>query len=450
MKTKADSTLNAFDWQPQPEAAAWLNQQVENFLLLLPIAAQFSARLQRETGTRFFDWLDHLVLPATILNQEELRALGYVPQQRVFRHQGAIFPAIVLADGGPLRIALKVESVADFALAQSVCPRLDGAPCAVYRRAKIWFNERAELWAVERHGFSGFATPYQISTDAEVRLHHAEALLLRRRHFDNDEAAFQHLDKLIDASIADLGADLTCDLFFVAERAYWQNRNSAAQIQKARQDKCGLGWSNHDHHTYRCSRRHFARLIALFEKLGCLCRERFYAGKAAGWGAQVLEQPRAGIVIFADVDLSPAELEIDFAHQILPPRPKLGTIGLWCALHGEAILEAGMHHLECRFDFEKAQAQLQNSGIETLMPFSDFPHLKQAFTKSEMWPLREERLQDLVENKQLAKAQAAKFRRHGAPGSHLEILERNDGFKGFNQQGVSDIIKRTDPRQRIV
>jgi hypothetical protein len=32
-------------------------------------------------------------------------------------------------------------------------------------------------------------------------------------------------------------------------------------------------------------------------------------------------------------------------------------------------------------------------------------------------------------------------------GSHLEILERNDGYKGFNQTGVSDIIARTDPRK---
>ena len=34
----------------------------------------------------------------------------------------------------------------------------------------------------------------------------------------------------------------------------------------------------------------------------------------------------------------------------------------------------------------------------------------------------------------------------GAVGSHLENLERNDGFKGFNQTGVTEIIKETDPR----
>jgi hypothetical protein len=29
----------------------------------------------------------------------------------------------------------------------------------------------------------------------------------------------------------------------------------------------------------------------------------------------------------------------------------------------------------------------------------------------------------------------------------MEILERNDGFKGFNQTGISEIISRTDPRK---
>jgi len=42
--------------------------------------------------------------------------------------------------------------------------------------------------------------------------------------------------------------------------------------------------------------------------------------------------------------------------------------------------------------------------------------------------------------------QADIFRREGALGAHLEILERNDGFKGFNQHGVSEIIAATDPR----
>ena len=121
--------------------------------------------------------------------------------------------------------------------------------------------------------------------------------------------------------------------------------------------------------------------------MGFQCRERFYAGREAGWGAQVMQQSNCGLVVFADVDLSAEEITGDFAHQPLPPRDELGTVGLWCALHGESFLQAGMHHLECQFDFDAARDQLAAAGIETMAPFTDFPFLKQAFTQGEMWPV---------------------------------------------------------------
>jgi hypothetical protein len=46
-------------------------------------------------------------------------------------------------------------------------------------------------------------------------------------------------------------------------------------------------------------------------------------------------------------------------------------------------------------------------------------------------------------------AHADQFRQQGGIGSHLENLERNDGFKGFNQTSVSEIISATDPRKQL-
>jgi hypothetical protein len=160
----------------------------------------------------------------------------------------------------------------------------------------------------------------------------------------------------------------------------------------------------------------------------------------------VLEQEQTGIVIFADVDLSAEEVAFDFAHEGLEPRDKLGTIGLWCFLHGEAFLRAGMHHLECQFDFEAVSTQLAAQGVSRMAPFTDFPHLRQAFTVGEQWAVPEERLAQALASGHITPEQATEFRTHGALGSHLEILERNDGYKGFNQTGISDIILKTDPR----
>lgn len=210
-----------------------------------------------------------------------------------------------------------------------------------------------------------------------------------------------------------------------------------------------MGWANHDHHTFRSSRQYFADLVSILEKLGLECRERFYAGAEAGWGAQVLEQKACGLVVFADVDLNEEELSGDFAHDGLPPRQELGTIGLWCALHGEAFLEAGLHHLECQFDYAAARDVLAEDGITCMDPFTQFDFLKQCFTAGEIWAVSPTRIDRLVAEGQITEAEAKEFRQNGAVGSHLEILERNEGFKGFNQTGVSQIIAKTDPRKMM-
>jgi hypothetical protein len=279
---------------------------------------------------------------------------------------------------------------------------------------------------------------------------HLEKFRTRPRIFDRDEDGFDAANCLIENAIKDLGADLTCHLWFAAEREFWLRRNIAGQAQKARQDRLGLGIANHDHHTYRSSRQNFTLLIATWEKLGLKCRERFYAGREAGWGAQVMEQPVTGIVTFNDVDLTPDELIGDFSHDGLEEQNKLGTVGLWCGLHGDSFLQSGMHHLAAKFDFESLTRQLaEEMGVKMMPAFSDFPYLRQAFTEGERWKVNPQRIERLRTAAMITGEQAGQFRSSGAIGSHLENLERNDGFKGFNQAGVSEIIHATDPRLNI-
>jgi len=144
--------------------------------------------------------------------------------------------------------------------------------------------------------------------------------------------------------------------------------------------------------------------------------------------------------------VSPGEVGGNFAHEALEERKELGTVGLWCGLHGESILQAGMHHLECQFDHQLLRDQLETAGIRTMAPFTEFRFLRQAFTEGEHWAVADDRIDALLSRGLITQAQANDFRMNGAVGSHLENLERNDGYKGFNQQGVSDIISRTDPR----
>jgi hypothetical protein len=188
--------------------------------------------------------------------------------------------------------------------------------------------------------------------------------------------------------------------------------------------------------------------MQVMDKLGFERRERYYAGAQAGWGAQIMEQPVEGIVVFCDVDLMPDETAVDFSRVPLPPAPKLGTIGLWTGLHGESFLDAGIHHLEARFDFALCREQLAALGVATMNPFSNFDFLKQAFTEGERWQVRRERAQRLLDQGLISCAQFDSFMADGAIGSHLENLQRKGGFKGFNQQSVSAIIAAVDPRRQ--
>lgn len=448
----APDALERYQWAPQPQAEAFVAGLAGRFLSHSPFGRRFKRRLYDEAAVRFVDLIDSIHVADSAAIREELAQAGFTRRptsgaSERYVQEGGIFPAVVLEADGPMRVFVKVESVADFLSAWQKSSKIEGAPLAAIRRACVAHSAHTELWVIERHGDPGIDPAPRIAAQLLQVLEHAEAFRRRRRSFQSDEVGFAHAGRLIDAAVADLGVDRACDLFFAAEREHWQRRNRAAQVQKGRQDRLGIGWANQDHHTYRSSREHFARMIAVFEKLGFHCRERFYAGAQSGWGAQVLEQPNSGVIIFADVDLSPDELFQDFAHEGLAPRQTLGTVGLWCALHGEAFLQAGMHHLECQFDFDALKRQLEaKEGVKVMKPFTEFPYLRQAFTEGEVWPVPAERIDRLLESGRITSEQAARFRERGAIGSHLENLERNQGFKGFNQTGVSEIIARTDPR----
>jgi len=460
MSTQLQDVRADFNWQPQPAAAKFVKRLLQRCIQSNPHIKTLCRRMRDKTGTRLVDWIDSIALADGAEIRGELNEAGYdvdAREPQLWRHPEGIFPRVRLigrsdANGdareAPLSLAIKVSSVDDFAAAmrESGEPDIEGQTGSQLRICKIGSIDGADLVAIERHGWPHSSPPNNRAQQIAAAAKHRQSFATRRRDWPSDAEGFRHAADLFEAAAADLGRDWACDLFFAAEREYWMSRNAAARVQYARQQSLGLGWGNHDHHTYRNGRENFALLIDVLEQMGFQCRERFYAGREAGWGAQVLEQPACGLVVFADVDLTPEEVAGDFAHGPLAPQAKLGTVGLWCMLHGEAFLQAGMHHLECQFDFDAVRPQLAALGVETMAPFTDWPHLKQAFTKGELWPVQPESVEAALAGGFITPQQAEQFRREGALGSHMEILERNDGFKGFNQSGISEIITRTDPR----
>lgn len=447
-------------WTTWPQAEALIEKHLDRFLANHDQARKLAADMECVTSTRLFDWLDHLILQGDRHLVARIRAAGFVPEAAetgdgitLFRHPGAQLPRLALRPGSHepdvLGIAIKVDSIADFLLAHGVQAPVRGSVFSPYRVATLRPEGKQAVLAVERRGYRGLIPQRQPVEYAARYLAARERWATRSRKTDDAEHGLaQTLERARDL-VRMVGRDTAAWIVFEVERDYWQRRNWAGRLQKARQDQLGLGWANHDHHTFRSSRSTFAMLVAVMETLGFVCRERFYAGDEAGWGAQIMEQPHCGLIAFLDVDLLPHETAIDFAHEALPETDQLGTVGLWCALHGESILGAGMHHLEAQFEFDRLREDLARLGIDTMKPFSDAHHLRQAFTRGERWAVDPARLERLRAANRITEEQFQTFLTKGAIGSHLENLQRREGYKGFNQHNVSSIIKETDPRRQI-
>lgn len=442
----SSGTASAFDWTTHPEAEALVRDALEDACRRSPALAAFAERLAAATSTHLLDWADHLAAPVP---EGDLAAAGFVPSEAPggpWRHPGAQLPAVVPCSRTDA-VAVRVDDAAAFAAVQAARGPVLGAPLSELRLVDVFEDRGVRLVGAERRSWSGGVEPaarsaVEVAASVEARDWWAR----RDRHAEGAEG----MGRAVEAAarmVGLVGTDLATAYAMEGERGYWQRRNRAGQLQHARQERVGMGWGNQDHHTFRSSRAAFAELMAFFRTLGFAARERFYAGEEAGWGAQVLEQPGAGVVVFADVDLDPAEHDLDFAAAPLPPSERMSTVGVWCALHGESLLAAGMHHLEGQFDFDRLQDDLGRDGVGFMAPFSDMAHLRQCFTQAEMWPVEPARVEALVAAGHLAADRAEAFLQGGAPGSHLENLARGGGFKGFNQHNVSKTMRATDPRR---
>jgi hypothetical protein len=443
---------NAFDWQLYPETEAFLSGLVQSFLKCAGYADIVRREIESTSSTRFIDWVDSMEVPKGTVNEEDLSRLGYLKEPKigaagsVYVHPGAFFP-LVVGDEKFQRLSLKVENLERFLAAGHLShKKIEGEQNAPFRWAELNREGDRSFQAVERHGDRSFELVP--ATDVKEYLAALNVLSSRKRTFRNDADGMEELRDSVVALGDKLARPRLVDAFFRAERTYWQSKNRAGLVQFKRQELLGLGWGNHDHHTFRCSRENFGRSIAIFEEMGLTRRERFFAGAEAGWGAQVMEQPDSGLVVFADVDLGPDEVNTDFTNQGLRPLDKMGTVGLWVGLHGESVLDSGMHHLAVGSDFQGMRDGLKAREVASMNPFSNFDFLKQSFTEAERWTPPKDRVDRLLKSKLISEKNASRFTGQGAVGSHLEIIQRDRGFKGFNQSSVSAIIRMTDPLRR--
>ncbi len=444
-----------FYWERHAEAEQLCLDIIEICMQKNGAIARFNDLLLKLTSSCMLDWVDHLLWRDSEQARTKLDELGFVKRpdidHLVFYRPGALLPSILLTGnniGSEAGVALRVENISEFLQVNRLSADIDGGAFSTYRRANVKREGDIDFLVVERIGAIGYEPVYPSDTYLRTFFEGVEACKQRTRT-GKESQVFAEAIRLVDRLTEQLGTETGAHIFCRTERDYWLSRNLAARMQQSRQSVLGLGWGNQDHLTFRSSRHNFSMLVDLFRRLGFQNRERFYAGAEAGWGAQVMENPVAGITLFLDVDLTPEEVNTDFSREELKSRDQLGTVGLWCALHGDSILQAGMHHVAARFDFERLSADLAPYGIKYMAPFSNFPYLKQAFSVAERWQVDSNRVDRLIMRKSITREQADQFLSQGAVGSHLENIQRREGYKGFNRKNVSAIIRETDPRKHL-
>ena len=435
------------EWRVQPGAEAVLAGWLADALARNPAARAFAARLHEAAGVRMRDIVDHLtVADAARLRQAE--AAGWAEAEPgVWRNRQGLFPPLVQGEADT--VWLRVEAVDGFVAANAPGTRVEGEAHAPLRLALTFpgaFPGEVAVGAIERNGHAGFAAVPHDAAEIRAARVHLQAFRARRREFDTVALGLAHTARLVDAAVAELGPHRACDLWLKAERDFWMGRCPAGRLQKVRQDAAGIGWANIDHHTYDGSRAHFADTVRILETLGYEVRELLYAGELAGWGSQVLEQPVIGSTIFADVDLAPEELSIDFAHEPLPELPQHRRAGLLSALLGESILEAGLNHVAALYDQRTLRRQLNGQGLTMMAPFTDWPHLYQELTEGDWAAVDPARVDALQAGGHIGPDEAERLRLEGSIVTHLENIERNDGFKGFNREGIDGVLRKLDPR----
>lgn len=443
-------------WNRFPREEAYFQSQIDEMLTQNSFLARTANRLSAYAATRLLDIADAICLPGNTQIPTDLAFSQHseTDNYAIYQVPGSCLPRLLIGDygGHSHGILLKVEQIAYFQAAHQCPAKIVGLPFGEFRRSLINVDNEVAVFVCEKRIADQFE-PYEGDVNRFADYHLAWEEWLTRPRRTMDFTSYHEMSQLMEETckrarkiVTLVGTKLAGDVVMNAERVYWQARNDVGKSLKQILDYVGIGWVNHDHHTFRCSRANFTETIRILELLGFTQRETYYAGEKSGWGAQLMNHP-SGLTLFVDVDLTPDELADDLTRISQEPLTRPGTVDMWCRLHGESLFDAGLHHIANRHDILGIQRKMQETNQEKVLPLSDFPHLRQAYSVGQRWPVVPGRLQSLIKDGYLSDEKANVFTRVGAIGSHLEVIERNEGFKGFSPHRYDNLEAMIDLRQ---
>lgn len=438
-----------FLWRGFPKIQTFLDQNLSRFLvpttkISLSVPVRETVALHESAtavGIRFFDLLDYIRIAVSPSAKAVIQKQGFSVQKetyqggKIYRHPRALFPVLVVEEvrsekaSSILELGVRVDSLEHLKGVRGFSEPIQGREESSLRKMSLTDPKGYTLTFVERKGTARFEKNTPEEDLGKVRKVKSLFGSYRDSHvrlLEDPEEGFRKTVVLIREAIALVGKERTAYEWVQAEVLFWEKRNGAGTLQGKLQRGVGIGWANKDHITYRNSKAFFPKTIEILSCLGFEKREKLWAEE---FTAQVMEHPSLALAAFVDVDP--------------PGKKEWGTVGLWVKIHGESMLSAGLHHMAARYDFIKVQEVLKKRGVSFRPPFSYFDDLKQVFTEGERRVISENHARHLVHEGILTEAERREYMTKGAVYSHLENIQRGNGFKGFNRQSVDKTLRDT-------
>ncbi len=337
--------MTASLWSDYSEAHAFVQGIIKQSFDAAPEAEALMQRLLSGCGLSAFDMIDHIAMPKSELAER----LGWSFTGGAWRAPHPLLPPIW--ESPRMQIGFRVEAMEAFFAALGREGAIDGARFGPFRIATFTSMNAVTFCAVERFGWVGLKPPPPSARIIRRARIHQQIFRTRRRQFQNIERALAYTLRLSQAAAADLGPQWAGALFARAEREYWQTRSALASTPHRRQRAAGVGWCTTANLSYASSRAHLPKLIQILETLGYRHRATLVRRRdALDWAALPFDPPPGAPIIRVHFDLAPYETVDEVLRGATAPLTWHGRPGIWCALHGESILEAGLHGLSARYD----------------------------------------------------------------------------------------------------
>jgi hypothetical protein len=327
-----------------------------------------------------------------------------------------------IVEAADFEIAFRVECVERFLAASGIEARISGAAHGPYRHARIFQAGEVSFAVVERRGWAEHAPPALGERKLRRARLHQQIFRTRRRQFQSEARAIAHTMRLAEAAAADLGGAWAGALFLRAEREYWLAQCLPALRQHQRQLAAGVGWCSVNCHAYACSREHYADARRILEMLGHACVGVVRAHDGANWGAQVMDASATAAAPYTMlcVDLAGHERTL-IGGAALSPLTWLGPPGLWCGLHGESLLEAGLCCVSAAYELASVDPE---TAFEARPNGEGRARPLRAIMHGEQRAVDPRRVATLERARYIPRAHAEAHSLSGAVGAQFEIIQR--------------------------